>query len=606
MSSFTRPEGTNELDARGGDDGALRGLTSPQPSAEAEAQRACSTSQSQSETYDPYRDYRLRKQRAQLGESASSSSSPISSSDQQQRSRSTSQTPLFSPVPGQTTASALGLEGTMGGFGGGGGGMGRRRPSSSTSTLGYSRGRNVRLGGGLGSIASFNEYDESETEYGASSVFSGPSSSFSPTPNSPSVRSAVPSPGPPFQYPHQHQNLQSFSALYRSSPSSSSPSPSPYAYGSPSTLPARGGISSPSFDCEFNRNLNVNGTSSTERGRRRSFLSQSSSLTGLGEQTIEQVQGGRRRWEEGVSTSSSRRNEIEGVGERDKREKQQHVRGSSKFSRSANIQSTLRADSYDSPLRQYVRFMARLRGPSLSSTQTQGTASASASPARSGLAKYTLLIGLLFVLLIKWLIGLGGYSGRSTPPRYGDFEAQRHWMALSANLPLGIDWYQHGKDWWQLDYPPLTILHSYICGKIGGWFLPDSFSLDSRGSESPALTLFMRASVIASELLVWFPVVIAYVWLTLRDRSRRTRIIGILSILLYPGLILIDNGHFQFNSVMLGLTLGSILAFQFDYDVVGCVAFSLSLGFKQMALYYSPAVFAYLLGKCFYLGGRDG
>lgn len=81
------------------------------------------------------------------------------------------------------------------------------------------------------------------------------------------------------------------------------------------------------------------------------------------------------------------------------------------------------------------------------------------------------------------------------------------------------------------------------------------------------------------------------------------------SILLQPALILIDNGHFQralsldfplpfradfrprrYNSIMLGLTLWSVNFFQMDRDLLGAVAFVLSLCFKQMALYYSPAM----------------
>lgn len=76
---------------------------------------------------------------------------------------------------------------------------------------------------------------------------------------------------------------------------------------------------------------------------------------------------------------------------------------------------------------------------------------------------------------------------------------------------------------------------------------------------------------------------------------------------------------------MLGLTLWAIILFQKGHDVLGGMLFMLSLGFKQMALYYAPAVyvrrvravlnpklirrlrrFAYLLGKCFWLGGREG
>lgn len=41
---------------------------------------------------------------------------------------------------------------------------------------------------------------------------------------------------------------------------------------------------------------------------------------------------------------------------------------------------------------------------------------------------------------------------------------------------------------------------------------------------------------------------------------------------------------------MLGLTLWSLNFFQRNQDLLGAMAFVLSLGFKQMALYYSPAM----------------
>lgn len=44
---------------------------------------------------------------------------------------------------------------------------------------------------------------------------------------------------------------------------------------------------------------------------------------------------------------------------------------------------------------------------------------------------------------------------------------------------------------------------------------------------------------------------------------------------------------------MLGLTLWSINFFQSNHDLLGSIAFVLSLGFKQMALYYSPAMFVF-------------
>lgn len=41
-------------------------------------------------------------------------------------------------------------------------------------------------------------------------------------------------------------------------------------------------------------------------------------------------------------------------------------------------------------------------------------------------------------------------------------------------------------------------------------------------------------------------------------------------------------------------------------DLLGAFFFVLSLGFKQMALYYAPAIGSYLLGKCIYLGPKAG
>lgn len=70
-------------------------------------------------------------------------------------------------------------------------------------------------------------------------------------------------------------------------------------------------------------------------------------------------------------------------------------------------------------------------------------------------------------------------------------------------------------------------------------------------------------------------------------------------ILTQPALIMIDHAHFQFNSVMLGFALLSIDCLLTRHYVLGSIFFCASLGFKQMALYYSPAIFAFLLGRCF-------
>ena len=79
------------------------------------------------------------------------------------------------------------------------------------------------------------------------------------------------------------------------------------------------------------------------------------------------------------------------------------------------------------------------------------------------------LFAVLVSLLVKWLAGLGPYSGARTPPLFGDYEAQRHWMEVTLHTPLA-DWYRHTADnnlsYWGLDYPPLTAYHSRLMGVV--------------------------------------------------------------------------------------------------------------------------------------------
>jgi alpha-1,3-glucosyltransferase len=67
-----------------------------------------------------------------------------------------------------------------------------------------------------------------------------------------------------------------------------------------------------------------------------------------------------------------------------------------------------------------------------------------------------------------------------------------------------------------------------------------------------------------------------------------------------PATILIDHGHFQYNTVMLGFLLASMSSMLAERLLWSCVFFVFSLGFKQMALFYAPAVFVYLLGTCLF------
>ena len=77
--------------------------------------------------------------------------------------------------------------------------------------------------------------------------------------------------------------------------------------------------------------------------------------------------------------------------------------------------------------------------------------------------------GNLLAILLRWTTGQHSYSGHSSPPLYGDYEAQRHWMEVTVNMEP-IEWYKNSTNndlqYWGLDYPPLTAYHSYFNGKM--------------------------------------------------------------------------------------------------------------------------------------------
>eukprot|EP00659_Diplonema_papillatum_P010113 gene10113-15547_t len=226
---------------------------------------------------------------------------------------------------------------------------------------------------------------------------------------------------------------------------------------------------------------------------------------------------------------------------------------------------------------------------------------------------WRVIVALLVVAMgIRSLTIMHPHSGEGKPPMHGDFEAQRHWMEITTALPLR-EWYRDGPEndlqYWGLDYPPLTAYHSYLIGAVGHKTIPEAFALhSSRGYESYSLKVFMKLSVIFSELLVYFPG--AYYAVTgvahVKLEHNRHQWIALAMLWLHPGVLLIDHGHFQYNAVCLGLTLFAIGAVARHKWWLGSVFFVLAVFFKQIALYYAPAFFFGILALCLQSRGGVG
>lgn len=207
-------------------------------------------------------------------------------------------------------------------------------------------------------------------------------------------------------------------------------------------------------------------------------------------------------------------------------------------------------------------------------------------------------------LLIRWLVGQFPHSGQASPPLYGDYEAQRHWMEITTNLPPR-DWYQNTTDndllYWGLDYPPLTAYHMYILGYTSNKYLNGSWLElhKSRGFESHSHKLYMRSTVILSDLIIYIPAIAYYFYKTQPIQftsppstvHKQNVALYTAIVLLYPGQILIDHGHFQYNCVFLGLVVWAIILMSKGRQFLASLMFTLALCYKQMALYYSLPFF---------------
>lgn len=218
--------------------------------------------------------------------------------------------------------------------------------------------------------------------------------------------------------------------------------------------------------------------------------------------------------------------------------------------------------------------------------------------------KLDVLIVTALGVALRGIMSLGSYSGASTPPMFGDYEAQRHWQEITHNLPAK-EWYMNSTKndllYWGLDYPPLTAYHSLLMGRVANAINISFVELyTSRGYESAEHKTFMRFTVLAADIFIYIPACLLLVKaLGKRLPSHRARLSLLALLIYYPGLILIDNGHFQYNNISLGLMLVAVSAVLSDSYVWTGLFFSLALNYKQMELYHALPFFVILLRVSF-------
>ncbi|CAG98535.1 dolichyl-P-Glc:Glc1Man(9)GlcNAc(2)-PP-dolichol alpha-1,3-glucosyltransferase [Kluyveromyces lactis] len=200
--------------------------------------------------------------------------------------------------------------------------------------------------------------------------------------------------------------------------------------------------------------------------------------------------------------------------------------------------------------------------------------------------RYSLWNFWICATVLKVLLFPGYYST--------DFDVHRNWLAITNKLPLN-KWYVESTSQWTLDYPPFFAYFEWFLSQ----FVPKSVAEDGCldivkvGSFGLPTIIFQRITVILSELVLYAAL---QVFINTSDISEKSaNFVVASSIVLSPGLLIVDHIHFQYNGFLFGILISSIVAAKNKRYILCAAFFSIALCFKHIFLYLAPAYFVFLL-----------
>ncbi|KAL2181618.1 glycosyltransferase family 57 protein [Thermothelomyces heterothallicus CBS 202.75] len=174
-----------------------------------------------------------------------------------------------------------------------------------------------------------------------------------------------------------------------------------------------------------------------------------------------------------------------------------------------------------------------------------------------------------------------------------DFEVHRNWLAITHSLPLW-DWYYEKSSQWTLDYPPFFAYFEWIMSQAAKLADPAMLKVYNLEYDSWQTVYFQRFTVIITELLLVYSLQLFVD--SSHGASKRAAQAAAISILLSPGLFIIDHIHFQYNGVMYGILIASlVLARKKETLLWSGLVFAALLCMKHIYLYLAPAYFVFLL-----------
>ncbi|RYP04476.1 hypothetical protein DL765_010183 [Monosporascus sp. GIB2] len=174
-----------------------------------------------------------------------------------------------------------------------------------------------------------------------------------------------------------------------------------------------------------------------------------------------------------------------------------------------------------------------------------------------------------------------------------DFEVHRNWLAITHSLPLW-DWYYEKTSEWTLDYPPFFAYFEWVMSQAAKLADPAMLRVYNLQYDSWQTVYFQRFTVIATELALIYALQL-YVESS-QGMAKRAAQAAAISVLLSPGLLIIDHIHFQYNGAMYGILIASLVSARQKLGLLTSgLIFAALLCMKHIYLYLAPAYFVYLL-----------
>jgi alpha-1,3-glucosyltransferase len=186
-----------------------------------------------------------------------------------------------------------------------------------------------------------------------------------------------------------------------------------------------------------------------------------------------------------------------------------------------------------------------------------------------------------------------------------DFDVHRNWLAITHHVSPSR-WYWDKTSVWTLDYPPLFAYFQWLLGKAALIIFRiigkqqdagDLLALTAEPIRTPAVIVFQRLSVvIVSDGLLYLGICFLEAVLRVRHGKASLKPLYWL-LLLHPGLVLVDNIHFQYNGMLFGLMLMAVGCAYAGKPVLCGLAFLALVLTKHLFLVLGPVVVAYLLAS---------